>query len=373
MIHTLALWARQALLPRLTCMHAAAALLLLASGLANVRYGLSLAQSDLEKIIAVGASIGADLFSAVGVAAVAYALTKGEYAKAVGAGLVLMLTLMYAFIAGIGFASQTRSEVVGHRSAIVRTDKLIEADLDSTNKKLAGIVVTKNAQQIAAEMDAIIADPKAGGCRSLDGPYTKQHCPRYFELKAAHAGALERGRLETKRDELSSKLQSADAVVDSDPLATSMVAFVGKLGISVERDSLLPWLSLLFVALVVIGGPIALWLAEHRVPLVDLQPAKPSVPESRGRAAAVEEKTAEKTASEPTTRARRVSLTPVAGATLKKLKQRGGSVEGKTQSDIAAKLGVSRTSFRRVLDRLEEEKFVATSHDGKGYQVRVVH
>jgi uncharacterized membrane protein len=368
MTHSLALWARQALLFRLTWMHVAAALFLLASGLANVRYGLSLAQSDLEKVIAVGASVGADIFNAVGFAAFALALTKRKYVEALAIGVVLVFTLSYAFIAGVGFASQTRSEVVGHRAVAERTDKLVAKDLASVEAQLVSLKPTRPAQQIQSEMDLVLSDKRADGCRAMDGPYTRQHCPRYFQLKGELAAAQERARLEAKKDDLSRNLRKADSVVEADPLASSLAAYVGKLGITVDKDNITPWLALMFVVVVVLGGPVAWWLAERDVRTSDAQPdVKPEQP-----AADVEEKRPVDT--EPQIRPRKVApLTPAAGATLKKLRQRGGSVKGKTQTEIATQLGVPRTSFRRVLDRLEEEKFVTTRHDAKGYQVQVVH
>src|SRR5688572_14256964 len=101
-VSNLAHRACQAILSRLTLAHLAGSLLLVASGLANFKYGLTLGQNELEQAIAGGASIGADLWNAAGFVLAFAAFRAKRWGEGVLCAVVLAVTLAYSVNAGLG-------------------------------------------------------------------------------------------------------------------------------------------------------------------------------------------------------------------------------------------------------------------------------
>jgi uncharacterized membrane protein len=359
------LWAllRQHVFVRLTLAHLAAALLIGAGAFANYRYGLSLGSNELEKFIAGNASIGADLFNAIGLLLVAWAFSTKRYAQALAGTFVLALTFLYALNAGLGFAASTRDEMIA-----VRQHASAEA------KKIEAINVSRPSGSIQAEMDGILLDRRAGGCKEINGKYTREHCPRYFKLKE-----------ELGRAQQFEALPKSDTFVgEADPLGANLVYFLDRLGYATKAEDIRPWQSLLFVLLVVFGGPVALWMAESRIQTV---PTPTEPPKTEKKAPTFEPQTqigapegndpGELPARpEPSKRPSRVAgskvirLTPAATQTLNALIKEGGEIRASSQNQMAKILDVSRSTLRRAIESLEGAGQIQVDNDN-GFRLAV--
>jgi hypothetical protein len=339
MVKSIAHWARQEIFPRLTLAHLAAVLLLSASALANVNYGLELGRTSLESAIAAGAALGADLWSAVAFICIAAACARRKVGQATAAILVTVITLTIAVNAGIGFASSTKEALVGRRAAVERSDKLNEAELKRFDSRLA-------------ELKAI----RKPNWRDRD----------------------ERRALEAARQKTLAELKAAKTLAPSDPASTNLAAYLATVGISVEPASLRPWQTLVFVLLVVLGGPLTLWLAEssrHKGDktgaITDQQTVSTDANgENKLPKLPITENDNDPSPKPPSVRPRRVAaITPVENKAVARLRTVGGSIEAKSQSEMATRLGLPRTSYRRVVDRLEAAQVIKTSHGPKGYKL----
>lgn len=373
----------QALFARLTLIHLAATLLLAASALANFKYGMSLGATALEGMIAGMASVGADLWNAVGLIAVAWAAKNRLWGQATAAGLVLACTLLYSINAGIGFAAGTKEDIIGQRAAELRADKAVQAELRRIDDRLTELGPTGPSAEHQAKAAAILANPRAEGCKTLNGAYTKTHCPTYFKHVADKAKAEERERLIAERGPLAAKIQQTQTVAVADPTGSTVVKYLAMLWITTTPEDVRSWQTLLFVVLVVLGGPVGLWLAESRLEAryphfrktadndnkTNVTEPLQSVPSGPEIEATVTEPLLPPL---PVVRQRKLEpVTPAGDAALKKLRTSGGKVTAKSNAQLANKLKIPRTSFRRVIDRLEASGMIETSHGPDGYTVRI--
>lgn len=373
------LWAllRQHVFPRLTLLHLAGLLLCAAGAFSNYRYGQTLGATETEKLIAGAASIGADIYNAVALIAISAACLSRRWIQGAIGAIVLCLTLAYSFNAGLGFATSTISDTVAVRSQIVATNKRVEA---------LGAVEPSGA--IKAKMDAIILDSRAGGCQTINGPYTKARCPEYFALKSSY-------ELSLASERLTNEASNKPTVGLSDPLASSVVYFTKLVGIATKEETVRPWQALLFVLLVVLGGPVALWLAESLVPAV----AKPVVPAKKASETTVQAETPPSEGNDtgdagglpspvsvPTIAktpkpaiveakparqsAKILTLTPLATQTLQKILKEGGEVRRTSENAMAKFFDMPRSSMRRAIDRLEQAGQIRVFNDN-GFRLAV--
>lgn len=102
----------------------------------NAKFGYSLGSDDLEKWSFVALGIGVDICKVFGLGFIVSAFVKKDRLKA-SLGLLVWISLVsYSFIAGIGFASMTRSNITAERSH--DNDKITAAKL-AVKTKLADI------------------------------------------------------------------------------------------------------------------------------------------------------------------------------------------------------------------------------------------
>jgi hypothetical protein len=333
---------RQEVFPRLSLGHLAAVLLLGAGAFANFRYGLSFGTTDLERKIAGSASVGADVWNAVGLCLVALAIYGKRYVEAGAGAIVLCLTLAYSINAGLGFAASTRDAVITERAKLVRAEQSREADQAKIEGKIAALGASRGSRAVQVEIDGMLAD------------------------------------------QATDKQQAS--VGSADPLADLVVYFLGRVGYVVKPEDVRPWQNLLFVLLVVLGGPVAMWMAESRVwaareaskaaleasrkPVQaetrppkgdDTQPPAPTPTASVGSVPSVPVKN------------RVIQLTPAAARMLNKIQvsvQNGtdNALWAKSENAMAKSLNVARTSLRRAVAHLQEAGRV-TVDDTNGYRL----
>lgn len=369
-------WARQALFPRITIYHIAAILLTSAAAFANAKMGWNFGSTGVDRVIYAFASIGADLWSLGGFLLAAGYIAKKHHGPAVAAGIVTALTLTYSVISGLSFVTQVTEARLGPRRAIERTDTQRAGELEAIKQRLAALPNGKPAGELQAEMDKILNHPKANGCKTQDGPYTREHCPRYFTLKGQHAAAVEREKLVTARQNLLVASQAVQTIEASDPLEDALK----RLGVTILEGLTQPYVALLFVLLVVLGGPLAMWCAEARICTDPDAASRPTDAQQSTDVDDAENKTEPITQQTPKTprprpksvgeRPRKLPTVPPAGEkVLKNLRRRGGHVTAKSKAKLADAVGVPRTSYGRVIGRLEEDSLIKTSHGPQGYKV----
>lgn len=383
---------RQEVLPRLSLAHLAAVLLLGAGAFANFRYGLSFGTTELERKIAGSASVGADVWNAVGLCLVALAIYGKRYVEAGAGAIVLCLTLAYSINAGLGFAASTRDAVIAERTNLVQAEQSREADRAKIETKIAALGASRGSRAVQVEIDGMLADQWLGGCKKINSDYKRKNCPKLTALREELERSEQTAKLETELASLRANVPDHDtdkhqaSVGSADPLADLVVYFLGRVGYVVKPEDVRPWQNLLFVLLVVLGGPVAMWMAESRVWAAreaanrlreasrkatqaetapskgdDTQPPAPTPTASTGSVPSIPVKN------------KVIQLTPAAAKMLNKLQAAmrnnvAGEIWAKSENAMAKNLKVARTSMRRSVTALQEAGRVILD-DSNGYRL----
>ena len=300
------------------------------------------------------ASAASDTLKVLAPLALVATLRRRAWAEALPCALILVVTATYSLTSAISFAHGSRDAVTASRTEAVQTAAREKQAFDDASGKLAALGTARLAGEVTAERDAILADPRAGGCLTMNGPYTKAHCPQVATLNAELARAQERTRLESDVARLRSELAAFPAVSAPDPAASAVIGYLALFGLKASPEAVAFWLSALAVALVEVGSAFGLVLAgalAHR----------PADTEVVNEGLATSERAPEPVltpSAAPTLIVEAPVTAPVAVASdpaLDRLRAAANSgVIEAPQSEIARLLGTSKTSANRVLHKLAD-------------------
>lgn len=177
----------------------------------------------------------------------------------IGAIIVWPVAVLLSIAMGLGFVGMTRGEAARERGAQVDVWEQRKAALDRASAELAGLPKARaSAAQLTRELETArkAAGPcvdagatKRPECRALDAIDTER-------IKAdAHEAASE--RVEGLRVELEKTARPGVADVQSSEIGATLRAA----GVASNDAMIRAWLSILFVILIELGGPVALWMA----------------------------------------------------------------------------------------------------------------
>lgn len=193
----------------------AAGLFVLVSLAANLKFGLSLATTHFDKIIYGALSLAADLMK-VALPLVAILLWRnGHRIFGAIAGLFCLGIISFSLAAAIGFAASTRGETMMANKTVIDSRKAWEARIERTAQQLDQLGVPRPAAVIQADIDALLRMPGTDDCAKINGPVTKDVCPKVDELRKELAGSIRAALLEA---DLVADRQTLEGV----PVAASM-------------------------------------------------------------------------------------------------------------------------------------------------------
>jgi hypothetical protein len=179
---------------------------------ANLKFGLSLASTPFDRIIYGGLSLAADLMKVALPLVTILLWRNGHRIFAAIAGVFCLGLISFSLVAAIGFAASTRGETITANKAVIDSRKAWEAKIERTAQQLDQLGVPPPASVIQAEIDSLLRTPGAGDCTAINGPVTKELCPRVDELRKELAASQRAAQLE------------ADLVADREKLQTVPVA-----------------------------------------------------------------------------------------------------------------------------------------------------
>lgn len=188
----------------------------------NAKFGYSLGSDDLERWAFVALGIGVDICKVFGLGFIVTAFMKKDRLKA-SLGLVVWIGLVsYSLVAGIGFASMTRSNITAERS---HENEKIQAAIAAVKTKLADI------ERMTAEREVMKANQRYISTSGCSVPKDKMKfessmfCDSYF---AKYDEILE---AQKEVPVLKAAIPKNDVIKDADP---QMSFFSSNLGVSLS-------------------------------------------------------------------------------------------------------------------------------------------
>lgn len=257
----------------------AAAALLLVSMLMNLRFGLSLGQSDLDKTAYAGASVAGDLIKIIAPFWIGWAWREGRYVTLCIGALLFVVTLGYSVASGLGFAAQNRAATTGERAAeiVSYTDKRQERD--RLLKRLAALPPSPPPEAVEARLEALRGQFRwnsSSRCTNATVPASIAFCARYREAEALLAAARGRAALEAEIDALSERIAAATTATavrgDADPQVTMLLRILPIL----EANSAELGLAIAAMALVELGATFGFLLSVAHLGPVDVRRSEPA-------------------------------------------------------------------------------------------------
>ena len=295
-------------------------------------------------------------------------LSRRAWGEAAAVTLVLVVTATYSLTSAITFAHGSRDAVTASRIDAAQTASLTRQAFDTATAQLAALGTARLAGEVTAERDAILSDPRAGGCATLDGPFTKLHCPQVATLTGELARAQERQRLETDVAQLRSELAALPAVSAPDPAASAVAGYLALFGFKAPPEAVAFWLSALAVALVEVGSAFGLVVAGAlaHVPPSAVAIGLPSLATKQAEPADVP------SAALPVAVEAPVVVAKPSDPALVRLKAAANSgVIDASQSELARVLGTSKTAAHRTLHRLAELGAISMTSGTRGTHILV--
>jgi hypothetical protein len=232
----------------------AAGLFVLVSVAANLKFGLSLAATPIDRIIYGALSLAADLMK-VALPLVAISLWRKQHRiLAASAALFCDGVICYSLAAAIGFAASTRGEAITTNKLAIDNRSGWEARIERTARQLDQLGVPRPAGVIQAEIDALLRTPGADGCTVINGPVTKEVCPKVDTLRRELAASQRAAELDAS---LVADRQSLETVPVAASVADPQSATLSRLT-SVTEAHIRDIIAMLIAALVEIGSALGL-------------------------------------------------------------------------------------------------------------------
>ena len=239
-----------------------AALFSLASISTNAVYGWSKGSSFPSSVIwsLLAIAVGATLL--LSTAALFRAIASRTYVQAGFIALGLLLCGTYSVVAAVGSATGQRlsAALSEDNTATRRADS--QKTIDEATAHLATLTTTRPSGSVQAEIDGILINPVLDGCKEINGPRTRETCPRVSELRTelATAQATEKDRAKTQAtlDEAHTELVSLPPpkVVNSD--AVAVVQLLQAFGYNPTVAEINTALAILSVLVMELGGSVSL-------------------------------------------------------------------------------------------------------------------
>lgn len=162
---------------------AAAALLVSASAGFGAYYAGSLGaeHGPLLAGLSIAMALGLELAKPFSIAATFDALRGWRLMEGAALAVLGLVAIAYSLSAELSLMATMRSNLAAGRAAATDAAHIARDRYARAKAELDGLRPTRPAAELQALIDGALADPRAGGCVALDGPFTRENCPRVAE------------------------------------------------------------------------------------------------------------------------------------------------------------------------------------------------
>ena len=239
----------------------AASVLLMVSAAMNWRFGYSLGHSELDSQLLGLASAASDCLKALIPFFLFAALRNRQWSQAMAAGLLWAVTLSFSFASAIGFSAINRADTSGQRAVEAAVYSDMKVELDKTRERLNWVPQHRPAGTVAQEVEVLKQNKRwvsTSGCTDATSGYGKAFCGQYHTLLAELGAAEEAGKLQTRVDDLRTKLSvatSTAALASTDPQVDALSMMSGQ-----TKDLIATALILMVALLVELGSSLGFYV-----------------------------------------------------------------------------------------------------------------
>lgn len=256
----------------------AALLLLGVSTFMNLRYGLSLAKTDIDRWIFAATSVGADAMKALAPFFIWSAWRARRWVITAAATLLWSVCTVYAVASALGFAALTRAEVVGTTAGKQETLTSLRAEYARKDGQRSALGLVQPSAVLASQIEQQKQGwrwPASKECREITLKETRTFCDALKAFTQGHARSTEAEKLDTELAELRERiavLATVGGLDRGDPQAS----FIARLS-GVSFANIQTALTLLAVALVEVGSGLGLFVASRYRALSERDVEAPAV------------------------------------------------------------------------------------------------
>jgi hypothetical protein len=347
----------------------AAASLITASAGFGAYYAGSLGaeQGPLLAVLSIAMAIGLELAKPFSVAAAFEGFRSSRICQGVAVALLGIVAISYSLSAELSLWASMRSDRIAVRAAESNVAIGARDQYQRAKLELDGLPPARPSAELQSLIDGVLIDPRAGGCMTIDGKFTREQCPKVVEWKADQARGQRRAQLEQAIHHAEAAMASGPVAKTADPGATALATYLAIFGLKVEPSLLTELLILVGVIALELGSALSLVLVQA----VSGSTTEAQIPASRQTLNSAPEPepvvqvVRGQTTDDAATRAK------VKAAILNQLEQRGGSL-GKSERGLAALIGASRPTVRRAINGLVIAGLIAAEASRNGTMLRLI-
>lgn len=219
------------------------------SGAANFQYGLSFGGPVIG-----GASIASDIFKVVALIGVFTLWRSKHWLQAIALFMLFLGFTTWSMFSATGFMSTQFSAFEDGRGKAASDWSALIKQTERLEERRRKVSAVRPQKVIQAEIDAILRTPGVNGCVVIDGPITREQCPKLDELRKELAFAESAFWLDGRLEKLRNEMKGSDRVTVVDPRTDSLAAVSG-----VGTASIALFIKLFFAGLIELATAFGLW------------------------------------------------------------------------------------------------------------------
>ncbi len=232
----------------------AALALVMVSASLNALFGYSWGRLEVSGILIDGivlaiAAIASDILKSQCLPKILQGVRSKGYIRVFPALVLLVVTAFYSFVAAMGYVSTLRSDKADTQNAQNRAYERLQHDYKQALSELRQIGFVRSYGEIRADIDKILLDPRSEGCKTINGPFTRQWCPVVKTLQAELAKSERLNASKNRIEVAKIALKNAPSPKDADPQVTFISNLTG-----LDKETVGLSLSILVSVLVEIGS-----------------------------------------------------------------------------------------------------------------------
>jgi hypothetical protein len=339
----------------------AAVLLIAVSAAQNITHGfeIGLARSAAHAVIFASGSLGGALLQPYAFLAAFRLFRAREWVRGTVALALGLACFTYAAVSSLGFVATSRNDMAANRAAGAETYQRAKVHFETVERELNSLASARPVGELQPLIDGVLSDPRAENCATINGAFTRTHCPAVAHWKSELARAQRRAELEHAMHDASATMEHMGqrAAREADPQAAALAAYATALGWPLAADQVAPWLCIMAVLFFEIAAASslvvvqALATTENRGIEVAPKAAELLPPQERAKALRAAPEGRANDVAQPPQDGKASGPTRAMAEILQRLRACGGTLEG-SQARIANLLGAPKTSVHRMLHSL---------------------